>query len=208
MAILVKSKTAEAVKNKWATRWECFLDARYLFRRDTGKDLILDVAAEPQTTKLSRYYLAPNWVKQQSGDYSALSEYTPDHFARAPQCVGFDGLQCAWPDGWWCNPPFDLKQEFIQKATEEMFNGRDGMMLLPYEPLAGWWIDLVEGYASMVYEPNGRYAFYEQDGHTKKHGVNFGSVLVLFSRRKLGIPRQRIQRNSGDALYVRDFASV
>ncbi len=72
-----------------------------------------------------------------------------------------------------------------------MFKGRDGMMLLPYEPLSGWWIDYVDGYASMVYEPNGRYPFYEADGYTRKSGVNFGSVLLLFTRRKLSTPRQK-----------------
>ncbi|ELB2852117.1 hypothetical protein QNE40_001327 [Vibrio alginolyticus] len=47
MAHLVKSKTVEGAKNKWATRWDCFFDAQFLFRRDTGKEFVLDVAAEP-----------------------------------------------------------------------------------------------------------------------------------------------------------------
>nr|WP_275125076.1 DNA N-6-adenine-methyltransferase [Vibrio fluvialis] len=118
----------------------------------------------------------------------------------AATCVGFDGLLCDWEDGWWCNPPFDRKIEFIQKATEEMFKGRDGMMLLPYEPLSGWWIDLVDGFASVVYEPNGRYSFYEADGYTKKTGVNFGSVLLLFTRRKLETPRRKFTKYMADAI--------
>lgn len=203
MAILVKSKTCEAVKNKWATRWECFFDARYVFKRDTGKDLVLDVAAEPQTAKLDRYYISPHWISEQSNDYdelvdySILSRFDSERFDSQPLCVGFDALQNDWCDGWWCNPPFDLKREFIIKATEEMFKGHDGIMLIPYEPLSGWWLDLVEGYASVIYEPNGRYAFYESDGKTKKSGVNFGSVLVLFTRRKLGVPRVKIRRGIG-----------
>lgn len=202
MAILVASKTADGVKNKWATNWPCFFDARREFLKATGKPIVLDVAAEPQTAKVNRYYLPPAWIDEQVSGYSALS---PKHEAAEvlqPKCVGFDGLQCAWDDGWWCNPPFDLKQEFINKAVEEMFKGRDGIMLLPYEPLSGWWIDLVEPYAKMVFEPRGRYPFYEHDGETKKLGVNFGSVLVLFTRKNIQLPRWRIERHRLSQLEI------
>lgn len=195
MAILVRSKTAAEDKNKWATQWSCFLDGQHHFKRLTGKDLVLDVAAEPQTAKLSRFYVSPNWINEQNGDYSALQ---PSHQLMQviePKIVGFDALQCNWEDGWWCNPPFDLKPAFIKKAVEEMFKGYDGMMLLPYEPLTGWWLDLVEPYAKMVFEPDGRYSFYESNGYVKKHGVNFGSALILFSRKNIVLPRERIIRS-------------
>lgn len=195
VAILVQSKTVEGVKNKWATQWPCFLDARMHFELLTGKKIVIDVAAEPQTAKVNRYLLPPDWINNHpSGSYDLLK---PKHeMARLlnPKCVGFDGLLCAWDDGWWCNPPFDLKQEFLQKAVEEMFKGHDGIMLLPYEPLSGWWIEHVEPYAKIVLEPNGRYPFYEADGRTKKQGVNFGSVLVIFTRKCMVLPRQRIVR--------------
>ena len=192
LAILVNSSTNEAVKNKWATRWECFYDATYLFKHCTGKDFVIDVAAEPQTAKVERFYLSPNWVSEQKGDYSALGSNIVLPNAKP---IGFDGLQCYWEDGWWCNPPFDLKLRFIRKAREEVKKGREGMMLIPYEPLSGWWRDEVDGYATMVFEPNGRYPFYEADGYTKKSGVNFGSVLVLFTARALSTPRTTFKRN-------------
>lgn len=195
MTILVDSKTPDGVKNKWATQWPCFFDASTQFLLATGKRFVLDVAAEPQTAKVNRFYLPPDWVNEHpSGSYDGLLPKNQYSRALNPKCVGFDGLQCDWEDGWWCNPPFDLKQEFIQKAVDEMFKGRDGMMLLPYEPLTVWWEELVEGYASMVYEPIGRYPFYEHDGHTKKSGVNFGSVLVLFTRKGIQTPRWRIHK--------------
>jgi hypothetical protein len=212
MTILVKSSTREAAKNKWATRVECFLDGQHLFKKYTGKPFVLDVAAEPQTAKVDRFYLSPDWIQEQDDvnrplyadglaplqepddKYSALRECHPAMQLLSPTCVGFDGLQCDWEDGWWCNPPFDRKLEFIAKAREEMYKGHDGMMLLPYEPLTGWWRDEVNGYASMIFEPDGRYGFYESDGHTKKTGVNFGSALVLFTKRGVMTPRETFGR--------------
>ncbi|ENP7579759.1 hypothetical protein ACEC70_003896 [Vibrio alginolyticus] len=197
MAHLVKSKTVESAKNKWATRWDCFFDAQFLFRRDTGKEFVLDVAAEPQTAKVNRFYVAPDWINEQPSGFPSLK---PKHKAAQllnPVCVGFDGLQGEWEDGWWCNPPFDLKFEFLEKALEQARKGRDGMMLLPHEELTTWWLDLVEGYATMIYKPDGRYPFYETDGHTKKQGVNFGSALVLFTEKGLQTPSMRFNRKVG-----------
>ncbi|EGR1298312.1 hypothetical protein EAF56_20205 [Vibrio alginolyticus] len=198
MAILVKSKTDPSIKNKWGTDPRAVVDGKILFRDATGKELVFDAAAEPQTAKFSRYLLPNDWIAGRRDWVSQLKDNNVPGGGPAT-CVGFDALQCDWEDGWWCNPPFDRKPEFIQKATEEMFKGRDGMMLLPYEPLSGWWIDYVDGYASMVYEPNGRYPFYEADGYTRKSGVNFGSVLLLFTRRKLSTPRQKYTKFMAEA---------
>lgn len=199
MAILIKSSTPESIKNKWGTDPRAVNDAKILFKLATGKELVFDAAAEPQTAKFARYLMPPDWIAGRRDWPDQLKRNNlPD--GGAATCVGFDGLLCDWEDSWWCNPPFDRKIEFIQKATEEMFKGRDGMMLLPYEPLSGWWIDLVDGFASMVYEPNGRYPFYEADGYTKKTGVNFGSVLLLFTRRKLETPRRKFTKYMADAI--------
>lgn len=189
MTILVKSGTPDGAKNRWGTTKDTALDAEYLFYQATGKRLVLDAAAEPQTAKFGRYLLPPEWVNNAPG-YDLLKNNGNTATGENAICVGFDALQVSWEDGWWCNPPFDNKVAFIQKAVEEMFKGHDGMMLLPYEPLTNWWRDNVTGYASVIYEPNGRYPFCEIDGITKKAGVNFGSALVLFTRRKLDTPRQ------------------
>ncbi|MGU3814609.1 hypothetical protein [Vibrio diabolicus] len=76
MAHLVQSKTVEGAKNKWATRWDCFFDAQFLFRRDTGKEFVLDVGAEPQTAKVNRFYVAPDWINEQPSGFLALSQNT------------------------------------------------------------------------------------------------------------------------------------
>lgn len=198
MAILVNSKTPESIKNKWGTDPRTFNDAKILFKQVTGKDLVLDVAAEPQTAKCSRYIMPPDWIAGRRGWPEQLKTNNLADGGHAT-CVGFDGLQCEWEDGWWCNPPFDRKFEFIEQANEQMFKGRDGMMLLPYEDLSTWWNDLIEGFASMVFKPNGRYQFYEADGFTRKTGANFGSVLLLYTRRKLETPQRRFKKYMEDS---------
>ena len=94
-----------------------------------GKKFIIDVAAESLTAKCKLFF-------------------TQDD----------DALSLDWPDNWWCNPPFDLKREFITKAKQQQMNGRSGMMLLPYERQTSWWReDLSNGV--IIYEPDGRYNF-------------------------------------------------
>ena len=168
MAILVSSNTAPSDKNRWGTQWQCFWDAQALY----GRELVLDVSAEPETTKCPEFYVSPDWFESNRGRW---------RFNQAARIRGFDGLQCDWTPHWWCNPPFDLKQVFIAKAVQEARKGNPGMMLLPYEPLTGWWREGVEGNAAAVYEPDGRYNFLATDGVSNKTGVNFGSVFVLFT---------------------------
>ncbi|AZU97885.1 DNA N-6-adenine-methyltransferase [Vibrio phage LP.1] len=166
MAHLVKSQTELSEKNRWGTTWECFQDAVDLF----GASLEIDVCAEPQTAKCARYLISPDWKL----DKQALRE-------SYSACVGFDALQCWWGDRFWCNPPFDLKQAFIERAVLHANNGCSGMMLIPYEPCTQWFRKLVVPFASVIYVPDGRYNFLHTDGETKKSGVNFPSCFVLFT---------------------------
>ena len=110
------------------------------------------------------------------------------------KCVGLDSLNLPWENDWWCNPPFDLKLEYVAAARKAQRSGLNGMMLLPYEPLTIWWRDILE-HDCIVYEPDGRYQFYERDGVTQKNGSNFGSVLVGFPsyhlRDSIRIPYRR-----------------
>jgi len=190
MAILIKSETPEQDKNFWATTWECVKDAQHLY----GRPFTVDVAAEPQTAKCPRYYSPPALLE-------ALLDYRTRDATRKllastdAKCVGLDALTTPWERDWWCNPPFDMKEVFIQRAISQQRAGRPGMMLLPYEPLAGWWRrNLHKGV--IIYEPDGRYQFYERDGKTKKTGANFGSVLVGFPTLRLHYS-PRVQFNRG-----------
>ena len=140
-----------------------------------GRPFRQDVAAELATRKVLAY------ISPEKGD---------------------DALALDWEADWWCNPPFDLKVAFIERAAKQARAGRGGMMLLPYEPLTDWWRDGVAPQATFIYEPDGRYNFLERDGVTQKDGVNFGVALVLFSPHRgpgeaVRIPYQRTQRGLG-----------
>ena len=187
MAIINKSRTPDSEKNRWGTTQGCFLDACKLFLKFTRKSFVIDVAAEPETAKCDKYYVSPNFVDIPNWLHSLNQN---DH----KTIIGFDGLQCDWIDGFWCNPPFDLKQEFLKKAYEESLKGCRGIVLVPYEPLTDWWIENVEGKAALILEPDGRYAFTETDGVTVKRGVNFGSVFLLFDESRKITPRFRFNR--------------
>lgn len=178
-----KSTTAENEKNFWATQWHCFHDAQGLY----GRIFRHDVAAMQQTSKVPGCY------------------YGPDHQVEQYR----DALKGSliWPDDWWCNPPFDQKIEFITKALEQQAAGRQGMMLIPYEPCSGWWQDLLST-GVIIYEPRGRYNFYEPDGQTPKSGVNFPIAFVAFPAMRIGasirvqfqkspaprLPRKRVKK--------------
>lgn len=123
-----------------------------------GRRFTFDVAAEPATAKCDDFYC----------------------LAR-----GEDALVLPWPADWWCNPPFDIKVQFIRRARFMQSIGHGGMMLIPYEPCSNWWRDhLAEDV--IIYEPDGRIGFYERDGKTRKAGVNFPSALVCFPTQKIG----------------------
>jgi len=138
-----------------------------------GRPFRFDVAAEPQTAKVPDFYSPVN-------DQNALT--------------------LDWPLDWWCNPPFDLKVEFIRRAREQAAAGRPGMMLLPYEPLTQWWQDNLSDDV-VVYEPDGRYNFLERDGVTVKKGVNFGCALVLVGGFRIG-PSIRITYKRGTGAHL------
>lgn len=115
-----------------------------------GRKFLIDVAAEPLTAKCKNFFTLAD-----------------------------DALSLDWPDRWFCNPPFDLKSEFLGHAKVMQDKGRSGMMLLPYERQTDWWRKGVSK-GCVIYEPDGRYNFMERDGKTKKSGVNFGSAFVCF----------------------------
>lgn len=170
MAILVSSKTPKSDKNRLSTTWECFNDAKAV----TGLTFVLDAAAEPETSKCAHYItpeedaLSISWGERLSNIKKSLSHVAVTREPIANQAI-------------WCNPPFDSKLDFIQKAYDESKLHRVSIcLLIPYEPQTIWWRCMVDGIARTVYEPRGRYNFYEPDGVTPKTGSNFGTCFVLF----------------------------
>lgn len=204
MAILIDSGTPATDKNFWGTTWECFADAQALY----GRPFEIDVCAEPTTAKVNRYLMSAEWLDK-FHDYrhnARLLEQLRAAGIGGSTCVGFDALNFKWDEHWYCNPPFDLKVDFIQYGQEQRDDGRPGMMLLPYEPLTQWWQDnLSEG--CIIYEPDGRYQFYERDGKTKKNNANFGSALVVFPTFKIEeSPRIRFNRGIAKTIKTKELS--
>lgn len=172
MAHLVQSKTPMSEKNRLSTTLEAFSDAKLV----SGLAFVLDAAAEPETTKCLSFI---------SPEQDALSACWGVEFHKALKRYTYlevAGICGGRPMGIWCNPPFDLKHDFIQKAYDTArTHGIPVLMMLPYEPTTVWWRVMVDGFASVVYEPRGRYNYYEVDGKTLKRGINFPSCFVLYN---------------------------
>ena len=172
---LNKSNTELDEKNRWATTWECFLDGLSLY----GRPFKTDVCAEPATAKVKRFMVSPEWFDNNRGYPIIFGD--SNRKRNAIRIVGIDALCNDWGNDFWCNPPFDLKIEFLTHLRTQIDKKYSGMMVLPYEPLTTWWREYVSPYAECIYEPIGRYPYYEIDGVTPKPSPNFGSVLVKFS---------------------------
>jgi phage N-6-adenine-methyltransferase len=172
MAILVKSKTAEADKNRWATTWRCFNHAKLL----TGYSFLLDVCAAHPTAKCANF-IGPDenafnvdWVNRLSLIEAKIANLSVVRMPHKPTAA-------------WCNPPFDNKFEFINEVSRYRNLGLTVVMILPWERTTGWWGKLIRNKATKVFVPDGRYPFFDVDGKTQKSGVNFSSCFVEFSPR-------------------------
>lgn len=80
----------------------------------------------------------------------------------------------------WCNPPFNNKTEFLERAFHFARQGLPAVCLVPYERSTEWWRSAVRNKATRVFIPDGRYNFLQVDGKTPKTGVNFLSCFVEF----------------------------
>lgn len=94
----------------------------------------------------------------------------------------------------WCNPPFSKKLDFIKQAYQERKHGLICMML-PYEPCTRWWRENVDGKASLVYVPDGRYNYISPETGKEVKGVNFCSAFVVFT--SLTMPTTYVQFKRG-----------
>ena len=84
-----------------------------------------------------------------------------------------------------CNPPFSLKAEFIEKAHNEVSKGNCSIcvMILPLNSMdTKAWHDFIEG--KYHYEIlRGRISFIDPETQKPKSGNNSGTVIVYFKKR-------------------------
>lgn len=155
----VQSTTNQKLKNLWRTSDRAYRDACHLCG---VKNFGIDVAADRENKRCT-YYI--------DEETNALT--FPSWFNDECICV-----QSAW-----CNPPFDSKEAFLEKAFEQIKTQSNKIVcvMLPYEPATQWWRKFVQDKASIVYVPDGRYNFIHPETGKMISGVNFASCFVVFT---------------------------
>ena len=189
-----KTKTEDSIKNLWGTSKDLKRDALYLY----GRQVKTDVCSMAHNAQAMNYILPPDYIDRMQNvagwrEREAFRQAEQDGY----RCVALDALMPSieWGNDWFCNPPFstELKKRFIRKAQAEKLRGNGGVMILPYVPATDWWRQLL-GKGVIVYEPDGRYSYVNQNGELQK-GCNFDSCVVVFPTFFIGdsirIPYQR-----------------
>ena len=163
-----KTSTQLSKKDYWETTQYALNDALYLcgLRR-----FELDIAASTYSAKAINFY---SETDDALSDTRPWGEYTLNAM--------------------WCNPPFSLKTEFLDKAYSQRKQGLICMMI-PYEPCTKWWRKYVDGRASVVFVPDGRYNFIDPETRREVKGVNFCSCFVVFN--SLNVPTQYVNFERG-----------
>ena len=91
----------------------------------------------------------------------------------------------------WCNPPFSMKREFLDKAWHEAkANELTVCVMIPFEPATKWWADYVMGRATVVFIPDGRYSYLHPESGEDIGSPNFASCFVVFT--PLDVPTQYV----------------
>jgi len=167
------SKTDPNDKDNWATSWPCFNRVQDVL----GIKFYLDACATPDTAKCDLFLTKLN---------NALET---DWFKVICDRVFFDPTFKINQVAVWCNPPFGLKTEFLEKVVKESKKGLTICVLLPMDMTTTWWTTYVEAHADTIAIPDGRYNFMKPDGKTLTSGVSFSSCFALFTPWGRGNPR-------------------
>ncbi|MDD4865163.1 MAG: DNA N-6-adenine-methyltransferase [Alishewanella agri] len=162
-----KSQTEESKKDLWNTDWRAVRDAEALI----GQPFVLDACAMDKPTAKAPVFISP----QQD------SLKTPWHTTNGAV---------------WCNPPFTMKPQFLNRASEQAKIGQINIMvMLPFEPCTNWWRTFVSGKATAVYMPDGRYSYLDPVTKLLVPNINFVSCFLLFT--PLTLPTQYVEFKRG-----------
>jgi phage N-6-adenine-methyltransferase len=91
-----------------------------------------------------------------------------------------DGLTERWFGTVWLNPPFSLKEDFLEKCITEWRDGRIdlGVVLLPVDTSTGWFHEHVASTASLIWFKQGRVSFDGAGGRNRN--PNFGVMVAVY----------------------------
>lgn len=152
-------------KNTWITPWPHFNKINEAF----GNSFILDVSASTQDSR------CPACITE---DENALTrDWDPTPFV--PQDWGNKYTF------WWSNPPFDLINDFLEKAYQEMQLGNHGVMLVPSNQETKWYRNLIvaRNLPTLVYPSRIQFIDPDRKPDEKRRGGNpVGTVIVSFTK--------------------------
>ena len=161
MPVLVDSKTDPENKDEWRT------DPILFQLCDREFHFNLDVAASAENALCFHYFTQKDNALKQSWDILPVQANV------------------------WCNPPFSLKKEFLDKGREEHKRGANCCFLVPGDaPETDWWVSTVYDLVfpsprTLLYRPeyhvrmlSPRVNYYTPDGLHKK-GNNRPSALII-----------------------------
>lgn len=150
-----ESKTAENSKDFWRTWPGAIADAEKLI----GLRMALDACATNASVAVSGEFISPE-------QDALLLDWTP-----------FGSIGAVW-----CNPPFSLKAEFLQKAFDQAKKNRLVVCcMIPFEVATGWWSDNVQGKATFVFMPDGRYPFIHPETNELMRSPDFATCFVVYT---------------------------
>ena len=143
MPVLVDSKTEPEKKDEWRTDPVLFELCHREFKFN------LDAAASAENALCKRYF---------TQDDNALKSVWVAPWAKQTNV--------------WCNPPFSLKREFLDKGRAEHRRGANCCFLVPADaPETDWWVSTIYDLAL----PSPRTLLYKPEYHVRilKPRVNF-----------------------------------
>lgn len=168
MPVLVDSKTDPENKDEWRTDPVLFELCDREFHFD------LDVAASAENALCERYFTQEDNALTQDWYQASKYSFGKDHVTNI-----------------WCNPPFSLKKEFLDKGREEHRHGANCCFLVPGDaPETDWWVSTVYDMVfpsprTLLIRPEyhvrmlrPRVNYYTPDGLHKK-GNNRPSALII-----------------------------
>ena len=128
-------------------------------------------------------YFTPKWLVDRFGkfdyDPATTKEKSDELGIKNYDTIETDGLKSDWTKykRIWANPPFTLKNEFLQKAQEYFDEtGGDVYLLLPIGYLTTKKFHEICG-GARVYLPNGRIKFENSVGGGERSPA-FGSIVI------------------------------
>lgn len=162
------SKTPDSKKDFWNTPWHAVQDAEFLI----GQVFALDACATSFNEAKAEQWITPE-------QDALITEWLP-----------------AKRGAVWCNPPFSQKIAFIKRAYHQSRRHAVTVcVMLPFEPTTKWWRENISSRASVVYVPDGRYSYVDDETKIEQRGVNFSSCFVVFT--PLTMPTQYIEFTRG-----------